>query len=294
MVEEDVGLVTDLEPVGLYLTVADNSGSPQHYYHYLLRYLVPMLLAWSKIQEKAAGRPIYARSCQVLDTITRSVDLPGLQLVAQQTHRKIAKRLREGKKVEDQLEFEKLAFYDRPDWYDLDDFNRVRAIVFDKLQETIAVEQAKYVAKFEAGKPRILVLNRGAASDFYSSKKAEHRTSGVERRSIPNIAEVVSIAKSYGSVITETLESCDNLSTQVALFSTADVVIGQHGAGLVNLLWARPGTSVIEFVPRMAEQKHFVKLSQLLGLNHHRIRQRGNHAAVNLDAYAKQLEVYLS
>ena len=33
---------------------------------------------------------------------------------------------------------------------------------------------------------------------------------------------------------------------QVALHQRADVIIGVHGAGLANVLWARPGCHVVE------------------------------------------------
>jgi capsular polysaccharide biosynthesis protein len=35
------------------------------------------------------------------------------------------------------------------------------------------------------------------------------------------------------------------------VFSRADVVIAQHGAGLVNILFGKPGTLVLELCPRL-------------------------------------------
>jgi len=38
------------------------------------------------------------------------------------------------------------------------------------------------------------------------------------------------------------------LGAHIELFQSADVIIGPHGAGLTNMVYARPGTSVVEFV----------------------------------------------
>ncbi len=40
------------------------------------------------------------------------------------------------------------------------------------------------------------------------------------------------------------------LSQQVALFRNAEAIIGPHGAAFGNAIWCRPGTSIIEFIPR--------------------------------------------
>ena len=40
-----------------------------------------------------------------------------------------------------------------------------------------------------------------------------------------------------------------DVSTQIQVFSRADVVVGVHGAGLANALWCRTGTHLCEIVP---------------------------------------------
>lgn len=42
---------------------------------------------------------------------------------------------------------------------------------------------------------------------------------------------------------------CYPLAKQARLIREAEIVVGTHGAGLSNLIFARPGTQVIEFVP---------------------------------------------
>jgi capsular polysaccharide biosynthesis protein len=49
---------------------------------------------------------------------------------------------------------------------------------------------------------------------------------------------------------------------QIAIFKTAKVVVGTHGAGLSNIIWAPPGTVVIE-ISRVEHPISFGYLAQL-------------------------------
>jgi hypothetical protein len=55
---------------------------------------------------------------------------------------------------------------------------------------------------------------------------------------------------------------------QVAAFADAEVVIGPHGAGFANLLFAGPGTRVVELQHPGAARSHYRRLAELLGLVH--------------------------
>ncbi len=58
------------------------------------------------------------------------------------------------------------------------------------------------------------------------------------------------------------------LIDQINAFQQATDVIATHGAGLVNLLWSRPGTKVLEIVHKFSAKKVYPNLSYLLGLDH--------------------------
>jgi len=52
---------------------------------------------------------------------------------------------------------------------------------------------------------------------------------------------------------------------QVKLFSKAKVVVGPHGSGLTNIVWAGDGASVIELLPENRLHPDYFQLSMALG-----------------------------
>ncbi|MEM1276434.1 MAG: glycosyltransferase family 61 protein [Pseudomonadota bacterium] len=61
----------------------------------------------------------------------------------------------------------------------------------------------------------------------------------------------------------------DNHPEQIARFASAEVIVSVHGAGLTNLLFARPGTIVIEIFPSNFVKSTFWWMARELGLVHH-------------------------
>jgi hypothetical protein len=59
------------------------------------------------------------------------------------------------------------------------------------------------------------------------------------------------------------------LATQAQLLADAKIVVAPHGAGLANLLFARPGTSVVEIVPAgRYNATCYPEKSRIFGLHH--------------------------
>ena len=82
---------------------------------------------------------------------------------------------------------------------------------------------------------------------FLNECSTEKRRIYIRRKSsriITNESDLWEILKPYGfmQVELETLSVAD----QARLFSSAEVIVGAHGAGLVNLTFCQPGTKVIE------------------------------------------------
>lgn len=85
-------------------------------------------------------------------------------------------------------------------------------------------------------------------------------------RPIVNEDELLPILRQYGFEIV----TCEQLTVaeQIALFAEATCILGAHGAGLTNLLFAQPGTKVIEIYNRMMWVDCYHRVSGLLGHEH--------------------------
>lgn len=59
---------------------------------------------------------------------------------------------------------------------------------------------------------------------------------------------------------------------QMETVLSSDVVVGMHGAGLVNVLWSRPGTLVVEIFPKQRFRWGYRNLCQFVGCDWHEFR----------------------
>jgi hypothetical protein len=59
-----------------------------------------------------------------------------------------------------------------------------------------------------------------------------------------------------------------NHAEQVRAFGEADVIVAVHGAGLTNLLFARPGATIVEIFPEDCVKSTYLWLARRLGLNY--------------------------
>jgi len=84
-------------------------------------------------------------------------------------------------------------------------------------------------------------------------------------RRIKNEDEIFELFREQGFVRYK-LEDLSILE-QVSLFHNANIIVGEHGAGLTNIVFAQPGTQVIEIF-QACNRLTYWYLSQELGLNH--------------------------
>jgi capsular polysaccharide biosynthesis protein len=87
---------------------------------------------------------------------------------------------------------------------------------------------------------------------------------GAVRRPFANEEEVLKVLAPFGFEVVD----CAGLSVagQRALFATAEIVVAPHGAGLTNIVWARPGTKLIELMPRGHANPCFMDLASQAGV----------------------------
>ena len=70
----------------------------------------------------------------------------------------------------------------------------------------------------------------------------------------------------------------DTVQSQIDLFSSAKIILGPHGAGLTNMIWAQNGTSVIEFALKPHANRNFGMLAMMCGHDYWLLPEiRGNY-----------------
>ena len=88
---------------------------------------------------------------------------------------------------------------------------------------------------------------------------------GAKTRKLTNSDELLLALKGYEAVALENM----SIREQMKTFAEATHIVAAHGAGLVNLLWCKRGTKVIEIQdPKMIHKKVYPILSHHLGLKH--------------------------
>jgi hypothetical protein len=280
---------------GVHLSMVNRLGSVQHYYHFMMGFVVPLIHVWPEVLAKAAGRPIYVRSCAVMDPILNALKLEGLCILPLSTHTSLKENTDELCRTGRRLDYVSVLGYDTPTEYDRDVFWEVRVKLFDRLAVEIAAERVLLEPMFKGDGPRVLIIDRLPPDPFYKSEDCEVKGAGSERRSVENIVELAEIARSrFTSVATVTLEG-RSLASQMALFSIADIIVAQHGAALANLLWARKGANVVEILSNghIGSQLFpyfFSNLSAAMGLHHDVLHQPIDHGPVSVKDFAASMD----
>lgn len=259
--------------------IQNRAGSVEHYYHFILGFLLPLTL---RLKSAPLSAPARVRSCGPMDRILTEVF--GTDITA---GHKEATPAASGGRPESAAPppGETLQGFDLPEAYDARSILTGRDAVLERLGLQIGPACAGLPPE-----PHIVLIQRLPSPEFYLSAQAEIPTSGAERRSVPNMQELLArLSGEFASVSLVALEYM-SLRAQAMLFGCADIIIAQHGAALTNLLWCRPGTRVIEIMPRetlhqieRSRRDYFGSLARLSGLRHTRLLQDGRRARVDPD-----------
>jgi capsular polysaccharide biosynthesis protein len=103
--------------------------------------------------------------------------------------------------------------------------------------------------------------------ESYSQKRRIYISrKDVTERNITNESDLEPILNEYGFEII-TLSNY-SVAEQVQLFQEAEMIIGVHGAGLSNLVFATPGCVVIEVFIEKASKRPYSHISQMIGLKY--------------------------
>ncbi len=287
-----------------------NRGRAGHYYHYMLGYLMPVVL----YPDRTAGHTSLV-SVGLLDRITREVlgndvDIVPEPMLTQVRYPELRNRLSKifgksgvrqslpgmivkwamsralRKHNHDRLEV--LSSFDNPLRYQRDQLSRFRNFVEARLADSIETRSLS-----QAGVD-VLLIERGHPNQHYADLG---RTSGSQRRSVPNLGCLRDLLQTRHRTELLNLEDTD-LASQIAVFRNARAVVAQHGAALTNIIWMRPGSLVIEIipprkVPEAADKEYFGRLAAEMAVRHHYVFQEHDHAELT-QSQMRQIEALLA
>lgn len=247
------------------LVVPDQwSGSVQQYYHFLLGYLAP-LLRWS---DRTRQRSVWLRDCGPMNAWMAVLDgVIDVELMTPGDALHVLAGKREPTVV--------LKGMDYPDSFDGPALRAFR----DRMLGLLGVSPVSG--------PSIVVTDRQSSDPFFHRPDAEVPMSGAERRSVPNLADAAArwhdagIDAGLGTRIVDS--SGLDPRAQVLLHASARILVGQHGAGLTNMVWMPAGSTVIEIHPPLPGEavETFSRLARALGHAYVRVPQGGVHAPVD-------------
>ena len=160
-------------------------GSVEHYYHYVLGFLLPLALFLHNRPEIKKGQ---VRSCGPFDKITHEVFGDKLEIVDKEVLNAM-----------DQNGVATLFGLDLPGTNDASKVIRMRNII--RAREIILREMGvggNTRPRPTNENPHVLFINRLPPDEFYSSETSEIKGSGADRRSIPNSQDIAgALLKAY-------------------------------------------------------------------------------------------------
>jgi len=243
------------------------SGSVQQYYHFLLGYLAPTLV-WL---EHSHSSQITVRDCGPMNRWFERV-----------LHREDVEIMQVGHFLHvfagELQPCVVLRGMDFPDEFDARKLARFQHAMFERLDINSTTPS------------QVSVVDRSVTDAFYSSAESEIDLAGAARRSTPNLHTWVKERQGatdidYFDATTMAIED------QVQRFARTRTLVGQHGAGLTNMVFMPRGGTVIEIHPPLPAEAvdTFAKLARACGHRYIRVPQPDVHEEVDPDALDRAL-----
>jgi hypothetical protein len=127
---------------------------------------------------------------------------------------------------------------------------------------------------------RVVLIERGAKRKLINKQVTEENKlsltdTGKERRFLENHKDIEKALKNkYKDLFVNVILEDMSLEEQISLFIGAQIVIGQHGAGLCNIIWMTKASEalVIEFPPFMCDT--FKNMCSTMNINYTRMEPK--------------------
>lgn len=262
----------------VHLTIENSFGSVEHYYHFFLGFLLPLIYWYTYIKKENYSK-IMIRSCEIMDKHLNFINIPELIIMNKNEHKEIKNR---GDK---DIEFISIVGFDNPT------INNSHEINFAK-KSLLNLLKFNYVENNIKNKyPTIALIDRKKSDPFYLSNNSEIKFSGSDKRSIPNFDQLVKSISNLNPIVYYLEDS--SLEEQIKIFKDSDIIIAQHGASLSNIIFCKKNTFVVEICHQSLIDTFleigidlYKDLSLQMNLKFFRIIQSHNHSEIDPNKFS--------
>lgn len=244
-----------------YLKPGIAPGSVEHFYHFVLQYLLPLFE--KEITDGIAGKGFSVRDCGPMNVWFDFIFGPeAFSIVSRDRFPKKAPK----------------RFWDKH--IQLDAFANKRGLVVDvdRFTDVLTVFRSRFVT---SNNPidTVTILDRGMPPAFYLDGRAEKPGGGSIRRSISNLDQL-SLRISERMPV-NFIDFADlSPAEQLAAISRTRVLVGQHGAGLVNSIFMHEDSTLVE-MNIDGSWCHFRTLNEGLGRPYRAFHLEKEHATLS-------------
>jgi len=244
-----------------FLRPGPTTGSVEHFYHFMLEYLLPLF-------ELDATRGIAGKGYVVRDCGPMNVWLDFVF-----GHDAFTRVPREHFAQEELGEIS-------ANHIQLESFARRVGISIESVRfhEVLGAFREKFMPPV-AHRNTVTIIDRLAPPPFYTDGRAELSGGGSTRRSISNLSQLAETVSQHHPVTVVDLATMTP-AEQIETINTTSVLIGQHGAGLTHSLFLHHDATLVELNTTDWGEVWFQTLNSDLGLRYHRFSIDGRHTTL--------------
>ena len=239
-----------------------NGGSVEHFYHFVLQYLLPLFE--KELTDGVAGKGYVVRDCGPMNVWFDFAFGPDAFTIMSRKKFLAAPAWRWWDR---HIELEAFADRTGPS-VDATRFHDVASAFREK------------VLPGNAKPDTVTVLNRQPPPSFYLDGSAEKSGGGSHRRSISNLdqlSQMISERMPVNFVDFAAMSPAD----QMMAIGRSTVLVGQHGAGLVHSIFLQGDAPLVELTNLTDRKLHFRRLSEGLGREYQAFYLDKRHATLS-------------